>query len=131
METIPVGLVHLSDATDNRSHTWTGIGRLRGHYKIKYGPYESTDCANTEGYIEIPDHEERARDSGPWEELYLHKEHPSNPELILVKETQEQLVDGTYTKIIRPKESVIKLCTLAFNLNDEASEPRTDILRPL
>ena len=110
---------------------WYHRSPLLGHYKIKHGPYESTDCTNNEGYIEIPDYEVRTRDSGPWAEEYEHKAHPTNPELILVKETKEQLIEGAYTKIIEPKESVFKLCTVVFNLNNEPSEPRTDILRPL
>lgn len=101
------------------------------HYKVKYGPYELTDCAQPEGYEEIPGFEVRHREYGPWEENYEHKAHPSNPELILIKQTKQQLESGVFSQRINSPRHTIKLCTLLFNLQQVPSPAREDILKPL
>lgn len=111
---------------------WYHRAPLLNYYTIKYGPYSATDCTQPDGYNPLLDYEERLRNSGPWASSeYDHKDHPSNPLAILVKETKEQLVDGAYSKFIKPKENIFKLCTVLYDLNNQPSEPRTDILRPL
>lgn len=110
---------------------WNHNIPLLDHYKIKFGPYESTDCKTPEGYAELLDYEERPRDSGPWESIYPHKDHPTDASLILIKQTKEQLIDGYYSKIISSGENALTLCTVSYNLKKEPSQPRMDILRPL
>lgn len=101
------------------------------HYEIKYGPIESTDCANPEGYAEIPGFEERLRNDGPWEKLYEHKDHPTHPELILIKRPRHELNEDNYGEWIKPGDQILKLCTVLFNQENQRSEPRVDILRPI
>lgn len=110
---------------------WKHDPMLMDHYKIKYGPYESVDCAAPQGYEEIPDYEVLHRNSGPWEEVYIHKDHPTNPNLILIKKTQAQLENGVFYKNFTSEHRPIKLCSILYNVKNEPSAPRIDILSPL
>ena len=100
-------------------------------YEIKYGPFNETDCSRPEGYYDLPDWETFTRSSGPWDEIYTHKDHPTDPNLILIKRTVEQLDGNSFDKVIRMPRTAIKLCTVLYNAKDIASEPREDILKPL
>lgn len=100
-------------------------------YEIKHGPFKETDCSRPEGYYDLPDWEVFTRSSGPWDRIYTHKDHPTDPNLILVKRTVEQLDEKLFDKIFRIPRTAIKLCTVLYNAKDIPSEPREDILKPL
>ena len=109
---------------------WDYSSPLLNRYEVKYGPAESTDCATPEGYNEIPGFEKRVRDDAPWEQLYEHKDHPDNPDWILIKKSRQQLSSEHFSRRFFPEHHAITLCTVLFNQENQRSEPRVDILRP-
>lgn len=110
---------------------WDYTSPFLKRYETKYGPIESTDCASPDEYAETPGLEVRRRDTGPWERIYEHTDHPTDPELILIKRNNTQLTAEHYIKFIYPEDAVFKLCTVMINTEGQRSEPRTDILKPL
>lgn len=119
------------NAVEHYSIFWFFDPLFVERYEIKYGPYNETDCLQPEGYYDLPDWETRSRWSGPWDKEYVHKDHPTDPDLILIKRTVEQLDDHTFEKTILAPRTAIKLCTVLYNVKNIPSTPREDILKPL
>ena len=111
--------------------TWAFDPLIVSRYEIKYGPYNETDCTQPEGYYDLPDWEPRSRWSGPWDRDYVHKDHPTDPDVILIKQTVEQLDERVFSKTISTPRTATKLCTVLYNSKDIPSVPREDILKPL